>query len=113
MAHLHLMSTKLLMHLVRNSSPITRMVVAVIVRYLLLHALLSIISDDPLFDYNTVYLALRCTKNSTAGFDHLPGRFYRSLAADLVPSLSIIFQQSFYSCHIPDMWRMATFRHVF
>ena len=32
-------------------------------------------SEDSLFDYNTVYLTLRCTKNSAAGSDHLPGRF--------------------------------------
>ena len=32
-------------------------------------------SEDPLFNYNTVYLALRGTKNSAAGRDHLPGRF--------------------------------------
>ena len=47
-------------------------------------------SEDLLFDYSTVSLALRCTKNSTAGPDHISGRFYRSLAADLAPSLSII-----------------------
>ena len=70
-------------------------------------------SEDPLFDYNTVYLALCCTKNSAAGPDHLPGRFYHSLAANLVPSLGIIFQQSFYSSHIPYMWRMAIFCPVF
>ena len=70
-------------------------------------------SEDPLFDYNAVYLALRCTKNSDAGPDHLPGRFYRSLATDLAPSLSIIFQQSFYSSNIPAMWRMAMVYPVF
>ena len=70
-------------------------------------------SEDPLFDYNIVYLALRCAKNSAAGPDHLPGRFYCSLTADLALSLSIIFQQSFYPNHIPDMWRMVMVRHVF
>ena len=54
-------------------------------------------------EYNTAYLALRCTKNSAAGPDLLPGRFYRSLVADFAPSLSIIFQQSFYSSNISDM----------
>ena len=47
--------------------------------------------EDPLFDYNTVYLALRYTKNLAAGPDRLSDRFNRSLAADLAPSLSIIF----------------------
>ena len=70
-------------------------------------------SEDPLFEYNTVYLALHCTKNSAAGPDHLPGRFNRSLVADFTPSLRIIFQQSFYSSNIPDMWRMAMVRPVF
>ena len=60
-----------------------------------------------------MYLALHYTKNSAAGPDHLPGRFYRSLAADLAPSLSIIFQQSFFSSHIPVMWRIAMVRPVF
>ena len=53
-------------------------------------------SEDPLFDYNTVFLTLRCTKNSAAGPDHLPGRFYRSLTADLAPSLRIIFSNPFF-----------------
>ena len=70
-------------------------------------------SEDPLFDYNTVYLALRSTKNSTAGSDHLPGQFYRSSAANLVPSLSIIFKQFFYSSHILDTLIMAIVRALF
>ena len=70
-------------------------------------------SEDPLFDYNIVYLVLRCTKNSAAGPDYLPGRFYSSLAANLVPSLSIIFQPSFCSSYIPDVWRMTMVRPVF
>ena len=70
-------------------------------------------SEDPLFDYNTMYLALCCTKDSAAGPDHLPGRFYRSLAADLAPSLSTIVQQSFYSGHIPDVERIEIVRPVF
>ena len=68
---------------------------------------------DPVFDITSVYAALLRSSNSAAGPDHLPGRFFRVLAAEVAPSLLIIFQQSFLSGRIPDMWRIALVRPIF
>jgi hypothetical protein len=68
---------------------------------------------DPIFDVHSVYKALCNSSNSAAGPDLLPGIFIRSLAAELAPSLVIIFQQSFFQCKIPNMWRLATVKPVF
>ncbi len=65
------------------------------------------VCGDPCFDRPTVYAALVSTNDSAAGPDLLPGKFYRMLATELTPALTIIFQQSFLSGTVPDMWRVA------
>jgi hypothetical protein len=73
----------------------------------------SAMCADPSLDQRSVHAALCGTSNSAAGPDLLPGVFYRTLAKDLARPLSIIFQQSYFSGVIPDMWRMATVMPVF
>ena len=68
---------------------------------------------DPVFDITSVYTALLRSSNSAACPDHLPGRFFRVLAAELALSLLIIFQQFFLSGRIPDTWRIAIVRPIF
>ena len=55
----------------------------------------------------------RGASNLAAGPDCLLGCFYRVLADELVPSLSVIFQQSFLGGRIPDMWRVASIKLIF
>jgi hypothetical protein len=68
--------------------------------------------NDPVFDFPTVYKALRNVSNSAAGPDNLPGCLFRRLALELTPSLVIIFQKSYLLGCIPDMWRLACVRPI-
>ena len=51
------------------------------------------ICEDPIFDHASVLAALRQVCYSAAGPNHLPGRFFCMLTAELAPSLAIIYQQ--------------------
>ena len=75
----------------------------------------SAICEDPIFDHASILAALRQTSNSAEGPEHLPGRFFRMLinSAKLAPSLAIIYQQSFLTGRIPDMWRFAKVHPIF
>ena len=73
------------------------------------------ISDDPIFDHKQVYLPLCYVGYSGAGPDNIPAIMiiYRYLATELTPALVIIFQKSYISGKIPDMWRHALIKPIF
>jgi len=69
------------------------------------------VPDIPLIHINTegvFQLLLNLKPHKAAGPDNLPSRFLKEVAAEIAPSLSMIFQASIDQGILPDVWKLAS-----